>query len=79
MLLTAFDLDGAVLLVERVVVEVHHAGERRREAHAVRDGAVAVQPHHLVLLGHVVQEAEQSFKLCIIKLSCGYKDKLSLS
>ena len=62
-LLTAFDLDGAVLLVERVVVEVHHAGERRREAHAVRDGAVAVQPHHLVLLGHVVQEAEESFKL----------------
>ena len=53
-LLTAFNLDGAVLLVERVVVEVHHAGERRREAHAVRDGAVAVQPHHLVLLGHVV-------------------------
>ena len=37
-------------------MEVHHAGERRGEAHAVGDGAVAVQPHHLVLLSHVVQE-----------------------
>ena len=52
-----------VLLVKRIVVQVHHAGEGGGEAHPVGDRAVSVQPHHLVLLGHVVQEAEQSFKL----------------
>ena len=57
-----------VLLVKRIVVQVHHAGEGGGEAHPVRDRAVSVQPHHLVLLSHVVQEAEQSFKL-----SCGYR------
>ena len=56
-----------VLLVKRIVVQVHHAGEGGGETHPVRDRAISVQPHHLVLLGHVVQEAEQSFKL-----SCGY-------
>ena len=56
-----------VLLVKRIVVQVHHAGEGGGEAHPVGDRAISVQPHHLVLLGHVVQEAEQSFKL-----SCGY-------
>ena len=63
-----------VLLVKRIVVQVHHAGEGGGEAHPVGDRAVSVQPHHLVLLGHVVQEAEESFKF-----SYGYKDKLSLS
>ena len=52
-----------VLLVKRIVVQVHHAGEGGGEAHPIGDRAVSVQPHHLVLLGHVVQEAEQSFKL----------------
>ena len=52
-----------VLLVKRIVVQVHHAGEGGGEAHPVGDRAVSVQPHHLVLLGHVVQEAEQSIKL----------------
>ena len=52
-----------VLLVKRIVVQVHHAGEGGGESHPVGDRAVSVQPHHLVLLGHVVQEAEQSFKL----------------
>ena len=63
-----------ILLIKRIVVQVHHAGEGGGEAHPVGDRAISVQPHHLVLLGHVVQEAEQSFKL-----SCGYKNKLSLS
>ena len=52
-----------VSLVKRIVVQVHHAGEGGGETHPVGDRAVSVQPHHLVLLGHVVQEAEQSFKL----------------
>ena len=56
-----------ILLVKRIVVQVHHAGEGGGEAHPVCDRAISVQPHHLVLLGHVVQEAEESFKL-----SCGY-------
>ena len=51
-----------VLLVKRIVVQVHHAGEGGGEAHPVGDRAISVQPHHLVLLGHVVQEAEESFK-----------------
>ena len=63
-----------VLLVKRIVVQVHHAGEGGGEAHPVGDRAVSVQPHHLVLLGHVVQEAEQSFKLSgyhvLIKTNC---------
>ena len=63
-----------VLLVKRIVVQVHHAGEGGGESHPVGDRAISVQPHHLVLLGHVVQEAEQSFRL-----QCSYKDKLSLS
>ena len=54
MQLTALNLDGAVLSVQRVVVEVHHAGQGRGEPHAVGDGPVPVQPHHLVLLRHVV-------------------------
>ena len=56
--LTALNLHGAVLPVERVVVEVHHAGQRGGEAHAVGDGPVPVQPHHLVLLRHVVEKTE---------------------
>ena len=55
-----------VLLVKRIVVQVHHAGEGGGEAHPVGDRAISVQPHHLVLLGHVVQEAEQSFKLSLV-------------
>lgn len=53
---TAFNLDGAVLAVERIVVEVHHAGQRGGEPHAVRDTAVASQADQLVALRHVVQE-----------------------
>ena len=47
-----------VLLVKRIVVQVHHAGEGGGETHPVGDRAVSVQPHHLVLLGHVVQKTE---------------------
>ena len=36
-------------------MKVHHAGQRSGEAHAIGDGAVTMQPHHLVLLRHVVQ------------------------
>ena len=56
--LTALDFDSAVLRVEGVVVEVHHAGKRRREPHAVGDGTVAVQTNHLVLFRYVVEETE---------------------
>ena len=41
-IVTAFDFDGAVLIVQRVVVQVHHAGQRRGEAQPVLDAAVAV-------------------------------------
>jgi hypothetical protein len=37
-------------------VQVHHARQGRGEPHAVGDGAVAVKPDHLVLLGDVVQK-----------------------
>lgn len=40
-------------------MEVHHAGQSGGESHAVRDGAVPVQPHHLVLLGDVVKVTER--------------------
>lgn len=56
---TALDLDGAVLGVEGVVVQVHHAGQGRGEPHAVRHRAVAGQSHKLVALRHVVEEAEK--------------------
>jgi hypothetical protein len=56
--LTALNFDRAVLRVERVVVEVHHAGQGRREPHAVGDGSVAVKPDHLVLFRYVVEETE---------------------
>lgn len=55
---TAFNLDGAVLAVERVVVQVHHAGERRCEPHAVCDAAVAAETHQLVPLRHVVEKTK---------------------
>lgn len=53
--LTTLDLHGAVLYVERVVVEVHQAGQSCGEPHAVDDGPVTVKAHNLVLLRHVVQ------------------------
>ena len=56
--LTALNLHSAVLSVQRVVVEVHHTGQRGGEPHPVGDGPVAVEPHHLVLLRDVVQETE---------------------
>ena len=67
MQLTALNLDGAVLSVQRVVVEVHHAGQGRGEPHAVGDGPVPVQPHHLVLLRHIVEKTEKyfNFTICI--------------
>lgn len=63
-IITTLNFDGAVLRIQRVVVQVHHAGQRRREAHAVRDAAVAGQPHQFVALGDVVQEAEHHRKGC---------------
>lgn len=38
-------------------MQVHHAGQGRRESHAVRDRAVTGQPDELVAFGDVVQEA----------------------
>ena len=39
-------------------MEVHHTGQRGGEPHPVGDGPVAVEPDHLVLLGHIVEETE---------------------
>ena len=65
MQLTALNLDGAVLSVQRVVVEVHHAGQGCGEPHAVGDGPVPVQPHHLVLLRHIVEKTEKYLNFTI--------------
>lgn len=58
---TAFNLDGAVLAVQRVVVQVHHAGERGGEPHAICDAAIAAETHQLVAFRHVVKEAAEIF------------------
>ena len=63
MQLTALNLDGAVLSVQRVVVEVHHTCQCGGEPHPVRDGSVPVEPHHLVLLRHVVEKTEMTNSL----------------
>ena len=55
-ILTALDLHSAVLPVQGVVVQVHHAGQGGGEPHAVGDRPVTVKPHHLVLLRHVVEK-----------------------
>ena len=39
-------------------MQVHHAGQGGGEPHAVGDGPVPVQPHHLVLLRHVMEKTE---------------------
>lgn len=52
--LTTFDFNRAVLIVQGVVVQVHHAGERRREAHAVGDAAVAIQSDQFVAFCDIV-------------------------
>ena len=59
--------EAMVLLVKRIVVQVHHAGEGGGEAHPVGDRAVSVQPHHLVLLRHIVEKTEKylNFTICI--------------
>ena len=44
-------------------MEVHHTGQRRGEPHPVGDGPVPVEPHHLVLLCHVVQKTETQNQL----------------
>ena len=62
-ILTALDLHGAVLPVQGVVVQVHHAGQGGGESHAVGDRPVPVQPHHLVLLRHVVEKTENILSL----------------
>lgn len=51
---TAFDLYGAVLRIERIVVQIHHAGQGRRESHAISDRSVSGQPNEFIALGHVV-------------------------
>ena len=62
-ILTALDLHGAVLPVQGVVVQVHHAGQGGGEPHAVGDRPVPVPPHHLVLLRHVVEKTENILNL----------------
>jgi hypothetical protein len=53
--LTAFNLNCAVLGVQGVVVQVHHAGKSGREPHSVSNAAISMKLDHLVLLGDVVQ------------------------
>jgi hypothetical protein len=57
--LTALDLDRAVLRVKRIVVQIHHAGKRGGESHAVGHRAVACQSHELVPLGDVMEKAKR--------------------
>lgn len=52
--LTTFDFHSAVLRVQWVIVQIHHAGECRGEPHAVGDGAVAAETHQFVSFGDVV-------------------------
>lgn len=51
---TALDFYGAVLRVEWIVVQIHHAGQGRRESHAICDRSVSGQSNEFVTLGHVV-------------------------
>lgn len=51
---TALDFYGAVLRIERVVVQIHHAGQSRRESHAISDRSVSGQPNEFITLGHIV-------------------------
>ena len=53
------------LLVERVVMEVHHTGKCGGETHPVCDRSVPVKTNHLVLLCHVVQEAGKRYCLSL--------------
>jgi hypothetical protein len=55
--LTALDLHGTILRVEGIVMQIHHAGQGRRESHAVRDRTVAQQSDKLVTFSDVVQKA----------------------
>lgn len=51
---TALDFYGAVLRIERIVVQIHHAGQGRRESHAISDRSVSGQPNEFITLGHIV-------------------------
>lgn len=55
---TAFNLDGAVLAVQWVVVQVHHAGQGGGEPHPIRDAPVAAETNQLVAFRYVVEETE---------------------
>jgi hypothetical protein len=46
-------------------VQVHHASERRCEAHAISDAAVAIQTDQFVTFGDVVQETLGNIKLLV--------------
>ena len=56
--LTAFDFDRAVLMVEWIIMQIHHASQSGGESKSVLDTAVSVQSHQSVSFGHVVQKTE---------------------
>ena len=49
-------------------MQVHHTSECGSEPHPVRDRSVPVQAHHLVLLGHVVEEAGKRWSFSLFGL-----------
>jgi hypothetical protein len=60
--LTALDLHRAVLRVQGVVVQVHHARQSGGEPHPIRDSSIPIQSNQFVPLGDVVQETDKTLK-----------------
>lgn len=56
---TALDLYGAVLRIERIVVQIHHAGQCRCKSHAISDRTVAGKSDEFVAFSYVVQKARK--------------------
>lgn len=64
--LTTFDFDGAILRIQWIVVQIHHAGQRCGETHAISYRSVASQAHQFISLGDIMQEATQAKKCAIL-------------
>lgn len=74
---TALDLYGAVLRIEWIVVQIHHASQGRRESHAISDRSVSGQPDEFITLGHVVQETANKPKTNTFSFSTAFYILLS--
>lgn len=56
-ILTTLYFYGAILGIQWIVMQVHHAGQCGGEPHAIRNGAIAAQTHQLISLSDIVQKA----------------------